>query len=267
MKRYLILCLLLALLIPILVMPAAASEYQALTDILSTVSNWWYTWSDYFIVEGTFWRELGRVLTNTFTTVDYCLERLDGYFLDEDPSCGAGLDYDNDGEIDFYYTVFMQDLLVVLDVALGPWYDHWTQFIAGVSSYMSTVSSRLSTIVNTYLSPIKTYTSDIKMYVESIYEEFMGFLEGGTSVSGEVEDQVSTDQTEASEFLDVLDDVTKPDEGELEEIADISGYVDLGDVSALSDVLKPLFESSVFLPCIMLNLTFMLVGYVLFGKR
>ena len=115
--------------------------------------------------------------------------------------------------------------------------------------------------------PVTSFVADLKDLIDPIESLLYEFLRGDFSHNSDIRDEVSTDQTEASEILDVLDDVTKPDEGELEDLADISGYVDSSDVTALADVFKPLFESAVFLPCIMLNLTFMLVGYVLFGKR
>lgn len=114
---------------------------------------------------------------------------------------------------------------------------------------------------------VTSFIADLHVLISPLENLLFAIFGGDYSQNSDIDDEVIADQTEASEILDILDDVTKPDQGELEDLADISGYVDSSDVSALSDVFKPLFESAVFLPCIMLNLTFMLVGYVLFGKR
>lgn len=92
-------------------------------------------------------------------------------------------------------------------------------------------------------------------------------LTGDGSVGSDIQDDQDEARQEATEQLEIIDSVTKPPPEELDELADISGYVDPSGVGVLATTLSPLFESNVFKPIIMLSLTFMLISYVLFGKR
>lgn len=80
-------------------------------------------------------------------------------------------------------------------------------------------------------------------------------------------DDLNDAQSEATEQMEIIDSVTKPPAADLDQIGDISDLVDSSGVGVLSTTLSPLFESNVFKPIIMLSLTFMLISYVLFGKR
>ena len=258
MKRYFILCLLLALLLPCMVVPASATT-QGVIDAIE----------DLQAGLGTSQRDIVDLLTSIDEWIYECYTQ-----LADIASTVYGSIYEN-------YCVPLLELMSPLSDSvtnikntLGNIYKYFFTKNTSVKYYYIGVSGGKLNLLYNGPATVTGFQADLVGLENGLYSGFYRALDaiyqlllGDTSISDAVQDEVNQDSTEASEYLDIIDDVTKPDEGELENLADISGYVDSSDVTALADVFKPLFESAVFLPCIMLNLTFMLVGYVLFGKR
>ena len=111
------------------------------------------------------------------------------------------------------------------------------------------------------------FLDSIDSHLYTIDTLFQSLVKGDKVDENLMNQDIEDAQQEATEQLDIIDSVTKPAPEELDDIADISDYVDSGGVGILSATLSPLFESDVFKPIIMLSLTFMLISYVLFGKR
>lgn len=245
MRRYFALILLLTLLLPCLVVPASATtqgvidaieDLQAglgesqrdIVDLLTSIDDWIYQ----CLVE------LQDISTTLYTSIyeNYCVPMLSRLKV----------------VTDFFgiksYTI--------------PYYKIVSVSTGGFRTQLYYSGS--GTLLEYFFAE---QTNSLLEGLATVMNVVYDFLIGDTTVSDSIQDEVDADSTEASEMLDVMDDVTKPDIGELEDLSDISDYVNAGDVSVLAACLSPFFQSAIFLPCIMLSLIFMLVAYVLYGKR
>lgn len=287
MKRYLILCLLLSLLIPCMVIPASASSWSNsdIEDIIGSVQtieadlyDWFEQWYAYFFEATEKVNDVSGAEA-LVTPFKYDLIQVQMYVW----SWISDVFDSINSKVSSIYSILnsnFPDLMAYMDsfktrlTNIAYFVEYYPKQIAHYFTYEEVRIYRYSYKftadgLEVSFDPVNVtgFIADLDELFEPIRSFFVALLQGDYIYNSEINEEVNADQTEASEILDILDDVTKPDEGELEDIADISGYVDSGDVTALAEVFKPLFESAVFLPCIMLNLTFMLVGYVLFGKR
>ena len=91
-------------------------------------------------------------------------------------------------------------------------------------------------------------------------------LIGPTYDSGSFENDISDDVTEATEILDIMEDVTKPKEEDLEDLGDISDLVNDSDIDGFADVFAPFMESPTLSTVLTLSFTFAIIAYVLYGK-
>lgn len=276
--------------------------YSRLQQFETNFSSFWAQWSAFF-TDGQWLTDLSGLLAGFgeafISPVSDLLGEIDAYFL-EDTELFVYWDRDGDGEAEIDYVTGFEDDLIALfvycrDVLFGEGWEFYDYFFVEDDtairySYYNTnsgIGMRPETITGLtgFQADLTTLGGDViygvyngfyrivailstaSSYLKTISSNVSSILSGDSETSSAVQDEVSQDVTEASEYLDIMDDVTKPDESELEDLSDISGYVDAGDVSTFSAVFAPLFQSAVFLPVIMLNLTFMLIAYVLFGKR
>lgn len=236
MRRYLILILLVALLVPCLAVPASASSQGVIdaiddlaaglgtsqgdiVDLLTSIDEWIY--------EGVV--QLQDISSTLFYNIweGYCIPMYD-----------------------YFFTANVTMKKSVLSITDG---------VAKVVSMNVTVTGFRAVLLeleNNWLSRTTMF-----------YNQIQALLKGDTTASDVVQDQVNQDSTEASDYLDIMDDVTKPDESELEDISDISDYVDTGDVGVLADAYAPIFQNATFLAMTMLSLTFALIAFTLYGKR
>lgn len=233
MRRYFILLLLLSLLVPCLVVPASATTQGVINAI----------------------EDLTEGLGTSQGDIRDLLEDIDLWIYE----CYSML-----AEISttLYDSIWEGYCLPVYDYFFTPNQEVSMQIIVSTpSGYKLLTSTAIDTgfkcdIIHTITNSLTT----IEFYIRQ-------FLTGDTTVSEPVQDQVNQDSTEASEYLDIMGDVTKPDEGELEDISDISDYVDTGDVGVLADAYAPIFQNATFLAMTMLSLTFALIAFTLYGKR
>lgn len=244
MKRYLSFCLLLILLIPILTVPASASS-QGVIDAIEEQSGFlaeWFGQLDETIVG------FSEIVTELIHWSTYYYEE-----AIESIKSGIAAMKTNLSNIYSYFFVPNQKTLyykiALTNGQLVIQQDGPQQSVTGMQRDLSTIAT------------------DIMYGFVTSLNSFYRLLLGDPTVSDPIEDEVDQDATEASEYLDIMDDVTQPEISELEDLSDISGYVNPGDVSTLAACLAPFFQSVVFLPCLMLSLIFMLVSYVLYGKR
>ena len=276
--------------------------YSRLQQFETNFSSFWAQWSAFFI-DGQWLTDLSGLLAGFgeafITPVSDWLAEIDAYFL-EDTELFVYWDRDGDGEAEIDYVTGFEDDLIGLfvycrDVLFGEGWEFYDYFfveddtairysyyttnsgmgmrpetITGLTGFQADLTTLGGDVIygvyNGFYRIVGILSTELS-YLNTIKSNVSSILSGDSETSSAVQDEVSQDVTEASEYLDIMDDVTKPDESELEDLSDISGYVDAGDVSTFSAVFAPLFQSAVFLPVIMLNLTFMLIAYVLFGKR
>lgn len=253
MRRYLVLILVLSLLLPCLVVPAAATTQEQATldaiegevEIIRTLYynmyNWFRTVQD------------GYTDTQFFLTIKRAvkegIDSLFGYFTVYD-----NLRYDADGG-EVYISDFQNDLWGVKNL-----------FWSWIGDIFDTINTNIAGIRSTLVQWQRDWNSNSSLIYNMLKEIIMSDSDGQSSAD-KVQDDMAADSTEASEYLDIMDDVTKPDESELDNISDVSDYVDSGDVGVLADAYAPIFENATFLAMVMLSMTFALVAFTLYGKR
>lgn len=251
MKRYFSLILCFVLLIPCLVVPASATT-QGVIDAID----------DLAAGLGTSQSDIVDWLAEIFDQIDITTQNVVDAVLDSRDL------------IEVYLKEMTDTLLVNISSYLKSIKDYFYVNMGQTQVNTLFIGSSGPTMGTKLVSSTSAFTQDlIYVYNQFVQVFYVGFksvydaLIVDSTLSDAVEEQVNQDATEASEYLDIMDDVTKPDVGELEDLSDISGYVNAGDVSVLAACLSPFFQSVIFLPCIMLSLIFMLVAYVLYGKR
>lgn len=274
MKRVISLCLLLALLLPLLAVPVSAAAVSDVTITPYVDTNTWY---DYVYQLLQYIAELIGITNETFivfveffttnftdlisgmfrlfmTMYDYIYKVMMPVINSIDKGISVVV-----GQLD-WLTEIVRDY--IYDAVTSIYYE-CQQIYKLIDDFVISILGRISDDIVVIKANVTMIYSDFLKRLNQIVSSLQQLLKGDTNQSGEFVDKTEEIDKVGDEYLDVMEGVTKPP---IEDM-DTNIYWLGPGYQTLGAPLKNLLSSSVFLDVLVMAFTFAMVSYVLYGKR
>lgn len=170
------------------------------------------------------------------------------------------------------YWAWLSDAFLTLLNLLVDWWDDLKADMLnqynGIVAAISTEVTRLSSDLIEFLTSWKTaWTNLYNGQLLPRFNTIISLLRGDSAGSEEMQEGMDSVASEATESLDILDGIRKPDPDDFGSDLEIGNLVDQQPYMKLAACLSPILNGTVFLPVFLMSLTLCLGAYVLFGKR